>query len=208
MARKLETFLNLVLKIYQAAIGALEAVDAPRFLCDAPLFVLKKSAVVEKVPLQIYCSALVVVPDRSIVKIYFSLIYKMYYRVTQAQKTGAVRYRGLKVTLRRSHWSSSRPTATGSVDIIQNPCDPETPRGRRVADARGSGRYMCFPFLGGWSTPSYDERSCRLHSHPGNMPLPLTLWSDLHERDRRITRRNAKFLWIFVPKLFNRYRCL
>jgi hypothetical protein len=62
MARKLETFLNLVLKIYQAAIGALEAVDAPRFLCDAPLFVLKKSAVVEKVPLQIYCSALVV-PD-------------------------------------------------------------------------------------------------------------------------------------------------
>jgi hypothetical protein len=128
MARKLETFLNLVLKIYQAAIGALEAVDAPRFLCDAPLFVLKKSAVVEKVPLQIYCSALVVVPDRSIVQIYFSLIYKMYYRVTQAQKTGAVPYRGLKVTLRRSHWSSSRPTATGSVDIIQNPCGPGTPR--------------------------------------------------------------------------------
>jgi hypothetical protein len=57
-------------------------------------------------------SALVVVPDRSIVQIYFSLIYKMYYRVTQAQKTGAVRYRGLKVTLRRSHWSSSRRTAS------------------------------------------------------------------------------------------------
>jgi hypothetical protein len=45
---------------------------------------------------------------------------------------------------------------------------------------------MCFPFLAGWSTPSYDERSCRLHSHPGNMPLPLTLWSDLHERDEEM----------------------